>query len=61
LSVFFKEVQRVISKHGLQKVLAELRKIQTDFDNKTEQIIIDFILIKLIIEKFYYRLEKLLS
>ena len=51
---FFKEVQRVISKHWLQKVLAELRKIQTDFDNKTEQIIIDFILT---ITAKHYKLE----
>lgn len=51
---FFKEVQRVISKHGLQKVLAELRKIQTDFDNKKEQIIIDFILT---ITAKHYKLE----
>jgi hypothetical protein len=41
---FFKEVQRVISKHGLQKVLSQLRKIQNDFDNTIERDIFDFIL-----------------
>jgi hypothetical protein len=41
---FFKEVQRVISKHGLQKVLSQLRKIQNDFDNTIEKEIFDFIL-----------------
>ena len=41
---FFKEVQRVISKHGLQKVLSSLRKIQNDFDNTIEREIFDFIL-----------------
>lgn len=43
---FFREVQRVISKHGLQKVLSQLRKIQNDFDNNTEKAIFDFILIE---------------
>jgi hypothetical protein len=43
---FFREVQRVISKHGLQKVLSQLRKIQNDFDNTTERAIFDFILIE---------------
>lgn len=43
---FFREVQRVISKHGLQKVLSQLRKIQNDFDNTTEKAIFDFILIE---------------
>jgi hypothetical protein len=37
-------VQRVISKHGLQKVLSQLRKIQNDFDNTIERDIFDFIL-----------------
>jgi hypothetical protein len=41
---FFREVQRVISKHGLQKVLSQLRKIQNDFDNTIERDIFDFIL-----------------
>lgn len=41
---FFREVQRVISKHGLQKVLSQLRKIQNDFDNTIEKEIFDFIL-----------------
>ena len=41
---FFREVQRVISKHGLQKVLSELRKIQVDFDNTIEKEIFEFIL-----------------
>lgn len=41
---FFREVQRVISKHGLQKVLSQLRKIQNDFDNTIERQIFDFIL-----------------
>jgi chromosomal replication initiation ATPase DnaA len=41
---FFKEVQRVISKHGLQKVLSQLRRIQNDFDNGIEKEIFDFIL-----------------
>ena len=41
---FFREVQRVISKHGLQKVLSQLRKIQNDFDNTFEREIFDFIL-----------------
>ena len=41
---FFSEVQRVISKHGLQKVLSELRKIQVDFDNTIEKEIFEFIL-----------------
>jgi hypothetical protein len=41
---FFKEVQRVISKHGLQKVLSQLRKIQNDFDNTIDRDIFDFIL-----------------
>jgi hypothetical protein len=41
---FFKEVQRVISKHGLPKVLSQLRKIQNDFDNTIERDIFDFIL-----------------
>jgi hypothetical protein len=41
---FFKEVQRVISKHGLQKVLSQLRKIQNDFENTIERDIFDFIL-----------------
>lgn len=41
---FFKEVQRVISKHGLQKVLSQLRRIQNDFDNGVEKEIYDFIL-----------------
>jgi hypothetical protein len=43
---FFREVQRVISKHGLQKVLSQLRKIQNDFDNTIEREIFDFILIE---------------
>jgi chromosomal replication initiation ATPase DnaA len=43
---FFREVQRVISKHGLQKVLSQLRKIQNDFDNTTEKAIFDFVLIE---------------
>jgi hypothetical protein len=37
-------VQRVISKHGLQKVLSQLRKIQNDFDNTIDRDIFDFIL-----------------
>jgi hypothetical protein len=41
---FFREVQRVITKHGLQKVLSQLRKIQNDFDNTIEREIFDFIL-----------------
>jgi chromosomal replication initiation ATPase DnaA len=41
---FFREVQRVISKHGLQKVLSQLRRIQNDFDNRVEKEIFDFIL-----------------
>jgi hypothetical protein len=41
---FFREVQRVISKHGLQKVLSQLRKIQNDFDNTIERDMFDFIL-----------------
>ena len=41
---FFREVQRVISQHGLQKVLSQLRKIQNDFDNTFEREIFDFIL-----------------
>jgi hypothetical protein len=41
---FFREVQRVISKHGLQKVLSQLRKIQNDFDNTIERDIFDFII-----------------
>jgi chromosomal replication initiation ATPase DnaA len=41
---FFREVQRVISKHGLQKVLSQLRRIQNDFDNGVEKEIFDFIL-----------------
>lgn len=41
---FFKEVQRVITKHGLQKVLLQLRKIQNDFDNTFDRDIFDFIL-----------------
>lgn len=41
---FFREVQRVITKHGLQKVLSQLRKIQNDFDNTIERDIFDFIL-----------------
>jgi hypothetical protein len=41
---FFREVQRVISKHGLQKVLSQLRRIQNDFDNRFEKEIFDFIL-----------------
>lgn len=41
---FFKEVQRVITKHGLQKVLSQLRKIQNDFDNTFDRDIFDFIL-----------------
>jgi len=43
---FFREVQRVITKHGLQKVLSQLRKIQNDFDNTIEREIFDFILIE---------------
>ena len=43
---FFREVQRVISKHGLQKVLSQLRKIQNAFDNTIEREIFDFILIE---------------
>jgi hypothetical protein len=41
---FFKEVQRVISKHGLQKVLSQLRRIQNDFDNGIEKETFDFII-----------------
>jgi hypothetical protein len=41
---FFREVQRVISKHGLQKVLTQLRRIQNDFDNTFEKEIFNFIL-----------------
>jgi hypothetical protein len=41
---FFREVQRVISKHGLQKVLSQLRRIQNDFDNTLEKEIFDYIL-----------------
>jgi hypothetical protein len=41
---FFREVQRVITKHGLQKVLTQLRRIQNDFDNTFEKEIFNFIL-----------------
>lgn len=41
---FFREVQRVITKHGLQKVLNQLRRIQNDFDNTFEKEIFNFIL-----------------
>jgi len=41
---FFREVQRVITKHGLKKVLTQLRRIQNDFDNTFEKEIFNFIL-----------------
>jgi chromosomal replication initiation ATPase DnaA len=42
---FFREVQRVIAKHGLQKVLGQLRRIQIDCGNSFEKDVSDFILV----------------
>lgn len=41
---FFREVQRVIAKHGLQKVLGQLRRIQIDCGDGFEKDICEFIL-----------------
>jgi hypothetical protein len=41
---FFREVQRVISKHGLPKVLSELRKLKIDSNNDLERDVSDYIL-----------------
>ena len=41
---FFREVQRVISKHGLQKVLGQLRKLKIDSNNEFERDVCDYIL-----------------
>jgi hypothetical protein len=41
---FFREVQRVISKHGLPKVLCELRKLKIDSNDNFERDTSDYIL-----------------
>ena len=41
---FFRELQRVISKYGLQKVLTQLRRIQIDNGNVFEKDVSEFIL-----------------
>lgn len=41
---FFREVQRVISRHGLQKVLGQLRRIQIDCGDGYEKDVCDYIL-----------------
>jgi len=41
---FFREVQRVISKHGLQKVLGQLRKLKIDSNNDLEREVCEYIL-----------------
>lgn len=41
---FLREVQRVISKHGLQKVVSQLRRLKIDSNNEVEKKICDFIL-----------------
>ena len=40
---FLREVQRVISKHGLQKVVSQLRRLKVDSNNEIEKKICDFI------------------
>ncbi len=42
---FFREVQRVISKHGLEKVLDQLRKIHLDNGDDYEKDVLEHILI----------------
>lgn len=41
---FFRQLQRVIAKHGLQKVLNQLRRIQIDYGNDFEKDVCEFIL-----------------
>jgi hypothetical protein len=41
---FLREVQRVISKHGLNKVLGQLRKIKIDSNNELERDVCEYIL-----------------
>jgi hypothetical protein len=41
---FFREVQRVIAKHGLERVLGHLRRIQIDCGDGFEKDVSDFIL-----------------
>jgi len=43
---FFREVQRIISKHGLTKVLNQLRRIQVDFGSKFNNDVSDYIVVK---------------
>jgi chromosomal replication initiation ATPase DnaA len=41
---FLREVQRVISKHGIQKVLGQLRRLKVDLNNEVEKKTCDYIL-----------------
>ena len=41
---FLRELQRVISKHGLQKVLGQLRRLKVDSNNDIEKKTCDYIL-----------------
>lgn len=52
---FFREVQRVISKHGLEKVLKQLRQIHFQNGDAYEQDVFEYILI---ITSNEYEIEK---
>jgi len=52
---FFKEVQRVISKHGLNKVISQLRRIHLDNGDGFERDVCEYILV---ITSNHYNLPK---
>jgi chromosomal replication initiation ATPase DnaA len=51
---FFKQIQKIIAKHGFEKFLSEIKKIQIDLENIIEQKIIDYILL---ITAKHYKIE----